>query len=1120
MKILKQIDAESFYQLLSESFLNDKLTDKQKFYKFYSIIKSVYKLISQNEKQIFLSFSNISFFVNSKYEIPEELIKKINLVKKIEYKLRHNKTFEINSEYISYSYHTALDLINFFSDESPDYIIAELIEKVDVINFDNKKFKSKMSDIEFLRVAVVDKGNRIIDKGKILSSELICYNDEIGEIKLHIYGSFAEIHKFVWKGCILNLLNIKLKKENDYFTSIDSLIILEPDYLLDITEIAECFSENISNYKLFFLKKFSEKKTSFAMVLGNLVNCLFDELVRNNEISFADAFKTALIQKPLQLFVLKKNDNDVAKIIRNTLEIQFETLKQVLNEIKADYYSIEPSFISPLYGLQGRLDLLLEYKEDHFLKDIVELKSGNPPSVNFGFQTEDGNYIPTGVWVNHLMQTTGYNLLLDSAFDNRRGSSMILYSKAEFMQLRNTPNINRNKQLFIQTRNRIIAEEKKLESGKFGIFKLFNNEEFGVKSAFLQKDLVEFSKVYTNFTELEYEYFTVYYKFILRELLAEKFDISDEISSRGNSTSYWSLTQEEKEESISILRNLQLIREDSDFGNLHLKFKWLNEGLDTTTLRKGDLVILYPDDKDFNPTKRQLIKCVIRSFENGSILISIRNKLFNIEIFDIESNWIVEYDQMDTNTKRLFGSVFEFLSTDLVKKQMLFGLTQPTYNDTILTIYDELGTYRNEIISKAINAANYYLIQGPPGTGKTSYILKYLVKYLAENTTNTVLILAYTNRAVDEICKSISTIGESCQFLRLGTKEATDDTSNLIAHLAQNLPLKNLGELIQNTRFIVSTVYSALSNSEIFELKDFDLAIIDEASQILEPQIIGILSKVDKFIMIGDEKQLPAVVTQRPNLLQTDSNILHNIECKNLGMSLFERLIRICNKNGWTDFVGLLNKQARMHKDIQGLVNHLFYNHKLELLDDDLSKFDCFSLNNDYAIDSVLSNSRIIFINTSAEKQHKVNFKEAELTAILAAKLSMLFGNNFSADSIGIASPFRAQCAEISKRLPANLQKSIIVDTIERFQGSERDIILYSVCANNKYMLNNMSSVIEIDNQFVDRKLNVAITRAKKYLFILGNEKILLNSIIYKELITYIKNNCFFIEAVDLLKML
>jgi superfamily I DNA and/or RNA helicase len=97
------------------------------------------------------------------------------------------------------------------------------------------------------------------------------------------------------------------------------------------------------------------------------------------------------------------------------------------------------------------------------------------------------------------------------------------------------------------------------------------------------------------------------------------------------------------------------------------------------------------------------------------------------------------------------------------------------------------------------------------------------------------------------------------------------------------------------------------------------------------------------------------------------------------------------------------------------------------------------------------------------------------------------------------------QCNAILNSLSEEDKGLITVDTVERFQGSERDIIIFSVPTNSTYLLNLLSKSKEINNINVDRKLNVAITRAKKKFVLLGNYEILSQNPIYKNLINQLE---------------
>lgn len=206
-----------------------------------------------------------------------------------------------------------------------------------------------------------------------------------------------------------------------------------------------------------------------------------------------------------------------------------------------------------------------------------------------------------------------------------------------------------------------------------------------------------------------------------------------------------------------------------------------------------------------------------------------------------------------------------------------------------------------------------------------------------------ILLLSYTNRAVDEICKAISSIRPEVDFIRVGSELSCDEAYR--HHLIENeLSLctrrSEVAERIARCRIFVGTVASISGKPELFRLKRFDVAIIDEATQILEPQLLGILcarsengeNAVGKFILIGDHKQLPAVVLQNTEQSEIYDEGLRSAGLKNLKDSLFERLYRTLQTSSEDLFpdsasvsapnhrsFDMLCKQGRMHPEVAHL---------------------------------------------------------------------------------------------------------------------------------------------------------------------------------------------------------
>ena len=157
-----------------------------------------------------------------------------------------------------------------------------------------------------------------------------------------------------------------------------------------------------------------------------------------------------------------------------------------------------------------------------------------------------------------------------------------------------------------------------------------------------------------------------------------------------------------------------------------------------------------------------------------------------------------------------------------------------------------------------------------------------------------------------------------------------------------------------------------------------------------------------------------------------------------------------------------------------------------------------------------LASKRMIFINTKPDDQgkSKINIFESEMVLDCIQSFEKIFeANNIlcKSDTIGVITPYRAQIAQIRKSMQDRGKDSdkYTIDTVERYQGGAREVVIISLCTNRFSQVQNM---ISLSDDGVDRKLNVALTRARKHLVIIGNEEILSSYPIYKELIEYCKS--------------
>ncbi|MPM37009.1 hypothetical protein SDC9_83613 [bioreactor metagenome] len=392
------------------------------------------------------------------------------------------------------------------------------------------------------------------------------------------------------------------------------------------------------------------------------------------------------------------------------------------------------------------------------------------------------------------------------------------------------------------------------------------------------------------------------------------------------------------------------------------------------------------------------------------------------------------------------------------------------------------------------------------------------------------LVLAYTNRAVDELCEAINAAfgckdENSCNYIRVGSELSCAEAYR--DRLLQNISEKasnreSLRTTIRKTRIVVSTLASINGKPELFSLKKFDVAIIDEASQILEPQIIGLLPRFDKFIMIGDHHQLPAIVLQKKQVAAIHEPELTGAGITSCAHSLFERLLRNCVGNNWTHAYTQLTIQGRMHEQIAAFPSTHFYPQALLSAKEWQAQpwRSSFPETGNVFLQHV-SKSRIAFFSTEQlppqSTSSKTNTPEAEIVAEVIRSVATVYAHdrrNFDPRNIGIIAPYRNQIALIKHKLekagiPA--YENIMVDTVERFQGSQCDVIIISFCVNKPYQLHFLCNLN--DEGTVDRKLNVSLTRARQQLFMVGNRQILKKHPVYATLMEFLKEKTVVLEA-------
>ena len=511
-------------------------------------------------------------------------------------------------------------------------------------------------------------------------------------------------------------------------------------------------------------------------------------------------------------------------------------------------------------------------------------------------------------------------------------------------------------------------------------------------------------------------------------------------------------------------------------------------------LRRGDMVYYYRKDDDPGLCHHILNKGMIERIDDEEIAVWPNdNRQDTPEILRKES-YVIEPATSDATTTAALRSLMAFCGASPQKRHLLMGNLAPR-QDTSQRLSHSYHPAYDDILLRAKQARDYFLLQGPPGTGKTSMALRFLVEEeLSSHPSHHLLLTAYTHRAVDEICAMLEESGQD--YLRLGSEAACDPrfAHRLLSSAFSEKPkLSDIRQRLERVPIVVSTTLTLLTRPFLLSMKHFSLCIVDEASQILEPYIVGLLSSdsIDRFILIGDHKQLPAVVAQ-----PDDDPRLHS--CR---LSLFERLLRQEREAGRKEFVGILQRQGRMHPDIAAFPNEFFYQqeqlqpvpcpHQLE------TGLDYLEPSED-ALDEQLKQHRVLFLPAD---------DEASLVVDVLQRLYRQIGHERfdAAHSIGVIVTYRHQIAMIRRemaRLGLSQLEEISIDTVERYQGSQRDVIIYSTGIQDHDGLDFLTAnCFQEDGHTIDRKLNVALTRARKQLIMIGNAALLKQNKIFSVLI-------------------
>ncbi|CAE7420066.1 JHS1, partial [Symbiodinium microadriaticum] len=446
----------------------------------------------------------------------------------------------------------------------------------------------------------------------------------------------------------------------------------------------------------------------------------------------------------------------------------------------------------------------------------------------------------------------------------------------------------------------------------------------------------------------------------------------------------------------------------------------------------------------------------------------------------------------------------------------------------LLREYCDLNADQQAAVAKVLSAKDYVLLLGMPGTGKTSTIAFVVRMMMAKGAR--VLITSYTHSAVDNLLEKLVARGTSPRILgRIGSKTSVriplhpyllNEPSGM--EHDQSKVLTSTTKRISGLRVVGCTVLTAARHALLQTMK-FDWCVTDGSGQISQPASLGPLMLSSRFLLVGDDYQLPPIVQSR------------EAAAKGMDVSLFKRL-----GEAHPEAVTTLTSQYRMNDQVMALCNTLIYEHRLSCGNDDVARARlCFLksealgsfVNSELShlhswLNSALDPSRcVVFLNTdsidfqlshvhlssSDDMNDSSNLDSAPIgpplqrsnsprgrgqstsdaeVVVVRALVKQLKACGVDLSGVGIISPYRAQVRVLQQALQqtcnsieewnATAEEGPVVSTVDKFQGRDMDMIVISMVRN---MQDNSAGELLRDW----RRVNVAISRARYKLVFIGS---------------------------------
>ncbi|MBT3322466.1 MAG: AAA family ATPase [Anaerolineae bacterium] len=474
--------------------------------------------------------------------------------------------------------------------------------------------------------------------------------------------------------------------------------------------------------------------------------------------------------------------------------------------------------------------------------------------------------------------------------------------------------------------------------------------------------------------------------------------------------------------------------------------------------REGDLLILHRG----NPQDTNALQVELQYDGGTELEVSLKdgNELF---LQEFPTGWIADQGWFDSSsfylsaldavadTQRGRNIILPLLQGNLIPR-----LDPARYERALDRLKEtELNSSQAEAVAQAYAADLLHHIQGPPGTGKT-LVLAHLVKLLTEDGQR-VLVTALTHRAINNALNKINKLDEGIPVCKIGTEITADDLLPENYRNFASVPTEMLkaGYVIGATPF--ATQSKRLAGVE------FDVVLFDEASQVTLPlAIMGMLAG-NKYIFIGDENQLPPISILTSAAKPPDSIFTY-----------------LAGRGNTT----MLDTTYRLNDVLTDWPSSTFYEGLLYANDGNASRRLKLSSTATLWDDVIEPESPAVFVDLCHRNTTVRSQTEAD---VIVSLIQALRKRGLPPEEIGVVVPYRAQSRLIRslfRRVEPDekILGQLIVDTVERMQGQEREVVMVSFATASPVFAEQLADFL-----FQPQRLNVAVTRPRSKLILVGS---------------------------------